>query len=166
MSAASSAIGMSTATAFLIERRQNLPRLSTIERFAAALDVSPSWLAYGEGAEDAVHPESEVGGIGQRLEAARKARGMTRQTLGIAAGLTGQTVANIEVKGMSPRVDTAEMLARVLKVSPSWLAFGRTLAASVQNEPCDPDLTKCSRSSRNIIHSTADQLPSSDRKYP
>lgn len=124
MAAASSAIGMSTATAFLIERRQNLPRINTVERFAAALGVSPSWLAYGEGPEDAVQVESTAGSIDQRLEAARKARGMTRQALGIASGLTGQTVANIEVKRMSPRVDTVEMLAKVLGVTAGWLGFG------------------------------------------
>lgn len=43
--------------------------------------------------------------------------------MGPAAGLTGQTVANIEVHGMLPRVDTAEMLAKVLGMSASWLAF-------------------------------------------
>lgn len=131
MSAASSAIGMSTATAFLIERRQNLPRINTIERFAAALGVSPSWLAYGEGPENAVPAEPTATAIGQRLEAARKARGMTRQALGFAAGLTGQTVANIEVKGMSPRVDTVEMLAKSLQVEASWLAFGRPTGAAL-----------------------------------
>lgn len=124
MSAASSAIGMSTATAFLIERRQSLPRISTIERFAAALGVSPSWLAYGEGLEDSVQAEPTAAGVGQRLEAARKARGMSRQALGLASGLTGQTVANIEVKGMIPRVDTVEMLAKVLGVTAGWLGFG------------------------------------------
>lgn len=134
MSAASSAIGMSTATAFLIERRQNLPRINTIERFAAALGVSPSWLAFGEGPEDAVQAESTAAEIGQRLEAARKARGMTRQALGLASGLTGQTVANIEVKGMSPRVDTVEMLAKALRVAASWLGFGQERTGSARVE--------------------------------
>ena len=124
MSAASSAIGMSNSAAFLIERRQTLPRINTIERFAAELCVSASWLAYGEGAEDAVQAELTAGGIGQRLEAARKARGFSRQALGSAAGLTGQTVANIEVHGMIPRVDTVEMLAKALQVTASWLGFG------------------------------------------
>ena len=41
--------------------------------------------------------------------------------LGIASGLTGQTVANIEVKGMMSRVDTVE---RVLGVTAGWLVFG------------------------------------------
>ena len=91
-----------------------LPRISTIERFAAALGVSPGWLAYGEGPEPAVQAESTAGGIGLRLETTRKARGLSRQALGNAAGLTGQTVANIEVHGMIPRVDTVELLARAL----------------------------------------------------
>lgn len=124
MSAASKATGKSTSSVFLIERRVNLPRINTIERFAAALGVSPSWLAYGDGPEDAVQAESTVAGIGQRLETARKERGLSRQALGVASGLTGQTVANIEVHGMMPRVDTVEMLATVLGVLPSWLAFG------------------------------------------
>ena len=124
MSAASLTAGMSTGTAFLIERRQTLPRLDTIERFASALGVSPSWLAYGDGPEDALQAEPSAAAIGQRLEAARKQQGLSRQVLGIAAGLTGQTIANIEVHGMIPRVDTAEMLAKALGMSPSWLAFG------------------------------------------
>lgn len=135
MSAASNAIGMSTATAFLIERRQNLPRINTIERFAAALGVSPNWLAYGDGPEDAVQAEPTAAGVGQRLEAARKARGMTRQALGLASGLTGQTVANIEVKGMIPRVDTVEMLAKALGVSAGWLAFN---ANREEQDECSP----------------------------
>lgn len=124
MSAASLTSGMSTGTAFLIERRQTLPRIDTIERFASALGVSPSWLAYGDGPEDALEGEPSATAIGQRLESARKQQGLSRQALGNAAGLTGQTVANIEVHGMIPRVDTVEMLAKVLGRSPSWLAFG------------------------------------------
>lgn len=130
MPAASSAIGRSNAAAFLIERRQTLPRINTIERFAIALGVSASWLAYGEGPEDSTQGESTVGGVGQRLEAVRKDRGLSRQALGRASGLTGQTVANIEVHGMMPRVDTVEMLAKALRVSASWLAFGASDAAS------------------------------------
>jgi transcriptional regulator with XRE-family HTH domain len=130
MSAVSTAIGMSTAAAFLIERRQTLPRINTVERFASELGVSPSWLAYGEGREDAAQAKSTVGEIGKRLESARKARGLSRQALGNSSELTGQTVANIEVHGMIPRVDTVEMLAKALGVSPSWLAFGSAAVIS------------------------------------
>ncbi len=125
---------MSTSAAFLIERRQTLPRINTIERFAVALGVSPSWLAYGEGPEDALQAKSTVTGIGQRLETARKAHGLSRQALGNASGLTGQSVANIEIQGMIPRVDTVEMLAKALGVSASWLAFAQDETALAKNE--------------------------------
>lgn len=134
MSAASLTSGLSTGTAFLIERRQTIPRIDTIERFAFALGVSPSWLAYGEGPEDAVQADAVGTGLGQRLTTARKGRGLSRQALGLIAGLTGQTVANIEVHGMNPRVDTVEILAKALKVKASWLAFG-FVAASMQKLP-------------------------------
>lgn len=124
MSAASLTSGMSTGTVFLIERRQTLPRIDTIEKFAVALGVSASWLAYGDGAEDDEPKKWSAAGIGERLESVRKQRGLSRQALGRAAGITGQSVANIAARGMMPRVDNVEMLARALEVSASWLAFG------------------------------------------
>lgn len=130
MPAASNAIGGSNAAAYLIERRQALPRIHTVERFAIVLGISPSWLAYGEGPENAVPEASTVGEIGQRLANTRKARGLSRQALGMASGLTGQTVANLETRGMMPRVDTVELLAKVLGVSAGWLGFGDILAVA------------------------------------
>lgn len=113
-----------------------LPRISTVEDYVMAFGVSPSWLAYGEGPEDAVQAESTASALGQRLAEARKTRGLSRQALGNAAGLTGQTVANIEVHGMMPRVDTVEMQARVLGVTAGWLAFGITAALELhENRP-------------------------------
>lgn len=136
MSAASLTIGGSSAAAFLIEHRQALPRIDTIEKFALSLGVSPAWLAYGEGPADDVPTEAHADKIGQRLEAARKERGLSRQALGNLSGLTGQTVANIEVKGMIPRVDTAEMLARVLGVTVGWLGFGKGIEGNSAMEYC------------------------------
>lgn len=137
MSAASAESGLSTGTAFRIERRESIPRIDTLERFATALGVSPSWLAYGEGEEPAVPAASFVATVGERLAAARQQRGLTRKALGIAAQLTGQTVANIETGRMIPQVHTVEMLAGALGVSPSWLAFGDPVgidpAASAQS---------------------------------
>lgn len=52
MPAAASAGGGSNVAAYLIECRRSLPRISTIESFASVLDVSPNWLAYGEGSQD------------------------------------------------------------------------------------------------------------------
>lgn len=121
---------------FLIVRRMTLPRINTVEDFAMAFGVSPSWLAHGEGPEDAVSAESTASGLGQRLVEARKANGLSRQALGNAAGLTGQTVANIEVHGMMPRVDTVEMLARVLGVTVGWLRFGAQRHSNGLNWEC------------------------------
>jgi transcriptional regulator with XRE-family HTH domain len=137
MSAASAESGLSTSTAFRIECRRSIPRIDTLERFARALGVSPSWLAYGEGEEDAASELSFVASTGERLAAARQQSGLTRKDLGLAAQLTGQTVANIETGRMIPRVDTVEMLAGALGVSPSWLAFGDRAAATMTMEMCD-----------------------------
>lgn len=122
--AASLASGLSNEAASQIEERQRLPRIDTIERFAATLGVSPAWLAFGEGDEVVSSSTSAGQDVGQRLAAARQRCGLNRQALGIAAQIAGQSVANIEVKGALPRVDTLELLAKALRVAPGWLAFG------------------------------------------
>lgn len=122
--AASIASGLSNEAASQIEERQRLPRINTIERFAATLGVSPSWLAFGEGDEAVSMSASTALAVGERLSAARQACGLTRQALGVSAQIAGQAVANIELKGALPRVDTLELLAKALGVSPGWLAFG------------------------------------------
>lgn len=67
--------------------------------------------------------------------------GLSRRALGNTAEPTGQTVANIEVQGMSPRVDTVEMLAKALGVSASSLAFefseNTSQASAVAPQPPD-----------------------------
>lgn len=78
------------------------PHINTVERFAAELGVSSSWRAYGEEPQIAVQMESTVHAVGQPLKKARRSRGLSRHALGNAAGLPGQTVANIEVHGMIP----------------------------------------------------------------
>ena len=142
MTAAARSTGKSTSSVFLIERRMTLPRINTVEQYAKALGVSPSWLAYGEGPEDARLAEPTAYGLGQRLVEARKAKGLSRQALGNAAGLTGQTVANIEVHGMMPRVDTVEMLARVLGVTAGWLGFGIEIRPSAALDIPEPAMVR------------------------
>lgn len=142
MTAAARSTGKSTSSVFLIERRMTLPRINTVEQYAKALGVSPSWLAYGEGPEDALLVEPTACGLGQRLVEARKAKGLSRQALGTAAGLTGQTVANIEVHGMMPRVDTVEMLARVLGVTAGWLGFGIEIRPSAALDIPEPAMVR------------------------
>jgi transcriptional regulator with XRE-family HTH domain len=46
------------------------------------------------------------------------------RALGLAAGLTGPAIEKIEKGKSVPRLDNVEALAKVLGVSPGWLAFG------------------------------------------
>lgn len=59
-----------------------------------------------------------------RLAEARQARGMTFDELARAADLSDTAVAYLERGERLPRTDTVERLARALRVSRSWLAFG------------------------------------------
>ena len=124
MTATSLEAQRSSNAVYRIERRLVVPRIDTLERIAETLAVSPGWLAYGEGAEDAGCGDGTTADIGARLHAARLHSGLSRTTLGAAAKTSRQTIANIEAGGMIPKVDTAELLARALGISPSWLAFG------------------------------------------
>jgi len=80
--------------------------------------------------------------MGSRLAAIRTERGETKAALARAVGLSPSTVADIE-SGAQTGVDVLESLAKVLGVSPAWLAFGegamvlppRRRAAAVTQEP-------------------------------
>lgn len=64
-------------------------------------------------------------GFAERLRRARKARALSHAALAREAGLTSRTTTTILESGESlPRVDTVEKLARALKLSPCFLAFG------------------------------------------
>lgn len=128
-----------------IERGQGLTALDTLERLAAALGVSPGWLAYGyEGSEpfreryprpifDPVDPTPDDNlrafralheGFPARLQQSRERSGLSMRTLSTAAGVSVQAWSNSEAGKVVPRVDTAERMAVALGVAPSWLAFG------------------------------------------
>jgi transcriptional regulator with XRE-family HTH domain len=72
-------------------------------------------------------------GLPRRLKTAREAKQMTRQALGLAAGLSHPVIYPIERKERIPRIDTVEQLARALDVSPCWLAYG------LESEPLSSD---------------------------
>lgn len=128
-----------------VENALNCPLVSTVERIACALGVSPVWLAFGHDGEepfaervrrsllrvprnprpgqsrpcpDAFH------GLPGRVTQAREAAGLSMRALGLAAGLTGPAIEKIEKGRSVPRLDNVEALAKVLGVSPGWLAFG------------------------------------------
>ncbi len=141
----SSLASLSNIVAGTVERGSNIPALDTLERLAAALGVSPGWLAYGyEGSEPfreryprpifapadpfpndkhrvfrALHE-----GFPARLQQSRERSGLSMRTLSTAAGVSVQAWSNAEAGKVVPRVDTAERMAVALGVAPSWLAFG------------------------------------------
>ncbi len=63
-------------------------------------------------------------GICVRLREARLARGMTLEELAGLADVTGPAISYLERGLKVPRADTIEKLARALRVSRCWLAFG------------------------------------------
>jgi transcriptional regulator with XRE-family HTH domain len=63
-------------------------------------------------------------GICVRLREARQARGMTLEALAGLADMTGPAISYLERGLKVPRADTIERLARALRVSRCWLAFG------------------------------------------
>jgi transcriptional regulator with XRE-family HTH domain len=70
--------------------------------------------------------------IAKRLKRLREERKIARSRLALSAGLSNPVVRLIEEGGV-PGVDTIERLARVLCVSPGWLAF-----APLRAEPAPP----------------------------
>jgi len=135
--AVSLASGLSNEAASQIEQRQRLPRIDTVERLAVTLGLSPAWLGFGEGEESRTFVASDTRSVGQRIADVRKARGLTRKALGLAAHVAGQAIANIEVKGTLPRVDTLDLIAKALGVLPGWLAFGTESRMSDARPPLD-----------------------------
>jgi transcriptional regulator with XRE-family HTH domain len=68
-----------------------------------------------------------------RLRQARQALDLTAVRLSLDAGLSRTAVFSIEKQGRAPGIDVVELLARVLRVSPGWLAF------DVEGQPIGSD---------------------------
>lgn len=137
--------GLSNAAVIHVEDAHHVPRLSTLERLAVALGISPTWLAYGdEGTlrfrhrrlrspvpydppepDPAVRPHrDEWRLVAERLKRTRRSLGLTLRDIGTAAGISAQGVLLIEKGESNPVISTIEQLAVALDVSPGWLAFG------------------------------------------
>lgn len=139
--------GLAASTVRLTELGAQASAVNTIERIASALGVSPAWLAYGLGKHDAEVADSSAGSgallcgdLGHRLTQARKAAGLTLETLGKRCDISPSTVRRTEIGMHSPRVDIAELLAHALGVSPAWLAYGlgrRDRVVEVREPPPD-----------------------------
>lgn len=115
--------GVSNATVSHIETDQRLPTVGTVSCLASALGMSAAWLAYGLGSQNSEGTAASCDGMAQRLQAARTDRGHTRTDLARLAERTPGTISGIEGGGQAG-VDTIERLAKELRISPAWLAFG------------------------------------------
>ncbi len=67
----------------------------------------------------------EVATFGDRLEAARTAKGLSSESLAAKLGVKTKTVLNWESDAASPRANKLSMLAGLLNVSIIWLLSGK-----------------------------------------
>ena len=100
-----------------------VPRLDTVELLAVALSLSPSFLAFG--IELPFEPATELRtmGFAARLSEARRERGLSMRAVDSLAGISPGSTRSLEA-GTMPSLDTLELIAKALGVSPAWLAFG------------------------------------------
>jgi len=144
--AASNLAGMGASVWRFVERQEQVPLINTVEKMALALGVPACWLAFGEdgeipfqqkiqrqGTEASMPPEPEPEqilepvaylGLSERMQAARKAAGISMRELSRRAGVSVQSVSLLENGTGIPRIDNCEALALALDVAPCWLAFG------------------------------------------
>ena len=143
--AVSARAGLSASVAGEMEDAKHLPRLHTVERVAAALGVSPCWLAFGHHGGDPIRkrrprlpvplelPEPVTGGVPfqslylgmpRRLRTQRAAQFLSLRQLAEPAGLSFEQIRKCENGATVARVDTCERLAIALGCSPCWLAYG------------------------------------------
>lgn len=121
-------------------------KISTIEQIASALGVSPVWLAFGDDGHlpwrerhrrFGIGPDAPptptpsqrpclelYGGMGERLRAARIAKGLSMRALGRQAGCTVAAISLLEAGTSIVLLSTCEELAKALDVAPGWLAYG------------------------------------------
>lgn len=107
----------------MIENGIRIPRLPMVEQLARVLGLSPSRLAFGLELPVDPYEGTRSAGFAARLREARSLRDVTVRELGRASGVVEGTVRAME-RGTMPQVDTVELIAQALKVSPAWLAFG------------------------------------------
>lgn len=119
----SRAAGLDKNLVSLLEAGPGLPKLSTVEKLARVLGLSPGWLAFGLGdAAGLAGEELLCAGLAARARTTRLERGLSALGLAKQAGLTDGAVRSVE-SGRQPSLNTLEALSMALAVSPAWLAF-------------------------------------------
>lgn len=128
-----------------IEDGIRTPRIDTVEQIGRALDVSPSWIAFGhEGfapfqqrrprdpvpldapiPNAAERPSTErYKSVGDRCRRIRMLRGLSLRVAAKAAGISHESLNLIEKGSTIPLVATCERLAVAFDVAPAWLTYG------------------------------------------
>lgn len=107
-----------------IEAEGRLPSVELVEKLAAALQVSPCYLAYGVERPYSATARLLTAELAERLRAARDSHELSLNALAQAAGVARTTIGYIEQGQTTPSIATVELLAHSLRVSVCWLAFG------------------------------------------
>lgn len=100
-----------------------VPRLDTVELLSVALSLSSSFLAFGLDGQFESERELRSKGFAARLAEARRERGLSMRAVDKRAGISPGSTRSQEA-GTMPSLDTLELIAKALSVSPAWLAFG------------------------------------------
>lgn len=114
---------VSRTTTAALEAGENVPRVDTVERLANALGMSPGLLAFGLDGSSIPEAGLRCDGLPARLRAVREARGLSMRQLGQLANASVVLVRSTEIGASVPNLARLEALAKVLGVSPSWLAY-------------------------------------------
>lgn len=89
--------------------------LGTVDKLARALGVETSALfAVGKGRSKPWSGTRSVDVVGQAIQRARGERHMTQEELSLAAGVSREVLARIEVKAQVPTLATLERIANAL----------------------------------------------------
>ena len=80
--------------------------------------------------------------FGDRLAAAREARGMTQKVLARRMGVALKTVEGWENDMREPRANKLQMMSGLLDVSMSWLLTGEGFGVGADLEPETPELAE------------------------
>ena len=115
---------VSRATVAALEAGENIPRVDTVESLAKALALSPSLLAFGLDSASESLKGKLCDGLPQRLRDTRRAHGLSMRELGRQADASVVLVRSTEAGASLPNLARLEALAKALRVSPAWLAYG------------------------------------------
>ena len=96
-----------------------------IVEFAEALEVTPTWLTYGDHSE--LYADCD---LGKKIKNIRLDLGMTQNELAKSSGVVRASINRLET-GTCNRTNNLEGIARALRVTPDWLLGRKTKISNV-----------------------------------